>query len=80
MKEVFYSYIETLQNQITSALESIDGDAHFEEDLWKRKEGGGGRTRRHNLLRNEVFYFAASANLHPELEKPGLLPQRPQSG
>ena len=45
MKEVFYSYIETLQNQITSALESIDGCAQFEEDLWKRKEGGGGRTR-----------------------------------
>ena len=33
MKEVFYSYIEILQNQITSALESIDGCAQFEEDL-----------------------------------------------
>ena len=41
MKEVFYSYIEILQNQITSALESIDGCAQFEEDLWRRKEGGG---------------------------------------
>ena len=27
-----------------------------------------------------AFYAAASANLHPELEKPGLLPQRPLSG
>ena len=27
-----------------------------------------------------AFYAAASANLHPELEKPGLLPQRPVSG
>jgi len=42
--------------------------------------GGGDRTRRHNLLRNEVFYSAASANLSPELEKPGLLPQRPLFG
>ena len=42
--------------------------------------GGGDRTRRHNLLRNMVFHAAASANLHPELEKPGLLPQRPIFG
>ena len=41
---------------------------------------GGDRTRRHNLIRNMVYYAAASANLHPELEKPGLLPQRPFSG
>ncbi len=42
--------------------------------------GGGDRTRRHNLLRNMVLHAAASANLHPELEKPGLLPQRPIFG
>lgn len=42
--------------------------------------GGGDRTRRHNLLRNMVFHAAASANLHPELERPGLLPQRPHFG
>ena len=38
--------------------------------------GGGDRTRRHNLLRNMVYYAASSAHLNPELEKPGLLPQR----
>ena len=27
-----------------------------------------------------VYYAASSANLHPELEKPGLLPQRPSFG
>ena len=42
--------------------------------------GGGDRTRRHNLLRNMTFHAAASANPHPELEKPGLLPQRPLHG
>ena len=42
--------------------------------------GCGDRTRRHNLLRNMVYYIASSANLHPELEKPGLLPQRPSFG
>ena len=37
---------------------------------------GGDRTKRHNLLRNQVYHFAASAGLNPELEKPGLLRTR----
>ena len=42
--------------------------------------GGGDRTRRHNLLRNMVYHAAEAANHRPELEKPGLLPQRPLLG
>jgi hypothetical protein len=42
--------------------------------------GGGDRTRRHNLLRNMTFYAASAANLNPELERPGLLPDRPAHG
>lgn len=45
MKEQFYQYIEQLQDKITSKLEEIDGKAKFRQDLWKRHEGGGGRTR-----------------------------------
>lgn len=45
MKEKFTTYIKDLQNQITSALEKIDGVAKFKEDIWTREEGGGGRTR-----------------------------------
>ena len=45
MKDKFYNYIQDLQNRITSALETLDGKATFQEDLWKRPEGGGGRTR-----------------------------------
>ena len=45
MKEKFYQYIQQLQDQICEALESQDGTAKFQEDLWKRPEGGGGRTR-----------------------------------
>lgn len=41
---------------------------------------GGDRTKRHNLVRNCVYHFAASAGLHPELEKPGLLQPRPFVG
>ncbi len=45
MKQKFYQYIENLQDEITSALEAVDGKAKFEQDLWERPEGGGGRTR-----------------------------------
>ena len=53
MKDRFYSYIQKLQDQITSALEAADGEARFRQDLWERPEGGGGRTR---VIENgEVF-------------------------
>lgn len=45
MKVNFYTYILQLQDQITSALEAVDGVAQFREDIWTRPEGGGGRTR-----------------------------------
>lgn len=45
MKDKFYNYIEGLQDRITSKLEEIDGKAKFQEDLWEREEGGGGKTR-----------------------------------
>lgn len=35
----------TLQNHICQELEQIDGQGTFQEDNWKREEGGGGRTR-----------------------------------
>ena len=41
---------------------------------------GGDRTKRHNLLRNEVFYLCNSSGLSPELERPGLLELRPLIG
>ena len=41
---------------------------------------GGDRTKRHNLLRNEVFHLCNSSGLNPELEKPDLLQQRPLIG
>jgi coproporphyrinogen III oxidase len=45
MKTKFYSYIQTLQDQICKGLEDVDGVAKFRQDLWERPEGGGGRTR-----------------------------------
>lgn len=45
MKAKFFAYIQSLQDTITSKLEEVDGKAKFQEDIWKRPEGGGGRTR-----------------------------------
>jgi coproporphyrinogen III oxidase len=45
IKEDWIKYIEDLQNRICQALEESDGKAKFVEEQWKRKEGGGGKTR-----------------------------------
>jgi coproporphyrinogen III oxidase/REP element-mobilizing transposase RayT len=45
IKTQFVNYIHNLQDQITAALEEVDGKAKFHEDPWEREEGGGGRTR-----------------------------------
>ena len=39
------SYLLGLQDSICRGLEKEDGKGRFEEDLWQRKAGGGGRTR-----------------------------------
>ena len=45
MKSQFTAYIKTLQDNITAGLEQEDGKAQFQEDIWHRPGGGGGRTR-----------------------------------
>lgn len=45
IKDNFVAYIHDLQDEICKELESIDGKARFEEDLWERPGGGGGKTR-----------------------------------
>jgi coproporphyrinogen III oxidase len=60
MKEQFYSYIQDLQDRITTNLEAIDGEAVFKEDLWHRKEGGGGRTR---VIENGAVFEKGGVNI-----------------
>ncbi len=60
MKDKFYQYIQDLQNRITSALETVDGKATFKEDLWKRPEGGGGRTR---VIENGQVFEKGGVNI-----------------
>lgn len=38
-------FFRSLQDDITTTLERVDGAAKFREDTWERPGGGGGRTR-----------------------------------
>ena len=60
MKQKFLNYIHQLQDQITSALEQVDGQAKFKEDLWERPEGGGGRTR---VIENGQIFEKGGVNI-----------------
>ena len=69
MKDIFYTYIQKLQNTICSKLEEIDGEANFQEDVWERPEGGGGRTR---IIENGAVFEKGGVNIsavHGELPK-----------
>ena len=45
IKERFEAHIFDLQDRICAALETSDGIGRFEEDIWERNGGGGGKTR-----------------------------------
>ena len=69
MKELFYDYICNLQDKITDALELTDGKATFKEDIWKRPEGGVGRTR---VIENGAVFEKGGVNIswvHGDLPK-----------
>ncbi|SEK74056.1 coproporphyrinogen oxidase [Aquimarina amphilecti] len=69
MKEKFYQYIQELQDTITAGIENIDGHAQFKEDIWKRPEGGGGRTR---VIENGEVFEKGGVNIsgvHGKLPK-----------
>ncbi len=73
IKDQFYTYILKLQDTITSSLEAIDGKAKFQEDIWKRPEGGGGRTR---VIENGNVFEKGGVNISAVH---GALPQSMQT-
>ena len=73
MKDTFYNYIQKLQDTITSKLEEVDGAAKFQEDIWKRPEGGGGRTR---VIENGAIFEKGGVNISAVH---GALPKSMQS-
>jgi len=73
MKDKFYAYIQQLQDTVTSTLEEVDGVAKFQQDLWKRPEGGGGRTR---VIENGAVFEKGGVNISAVH---GALPQSMQN-
>ncbi|MBW8199071.1 oxygen-dependent coproporphyrinogen oxidase [Flagellimonas abyssi] len=73
MKDRFYTYIQQLQDAITSKLEELDGTAKFQQDFWEREEGGGGRTR---VIENGAVFEKGGVNIS---KVHGPLPKSMQS-
>ncbi len=72
------SYLASLQERITTALEQVDGGARFREDAWQRSEGGGGRTR---VLTQGTLFEQAGVNfsyVHGQRLPPSATVQRPE--
>jgi len=63
---------KTIQDEICRGLEALDGQAKFEEELWEREGGGGGRTRiiqQGNILDKGGVNFSAVHGKLPEVIK-----------
>ncbi|MDH5826458.1 oxygen-dependent coproporphyrinogen oxidase [Sphingobacterium sp. SG20118] len=50
---------KTIQDEICQALEKLDGTAKFEEEIWERDGGGGGRTR---IIQNGHIFEKGGVN------------------
>ena len=72
-KEQIAADYRQIQDEICQALEQTDGKAHFEEELWEREGGGGGRTRviqNGNIFeKGGVNFSAVHGNLPASMKK-----------
>lgn len=70
-KQDVHNFMMSLQNEICQALENADGNAKFNEDIWQRPEGGGGRTRtltNGNIIeKGGVAFSAVHGDLHEKM-------------
>jgi len=74
-KEEIAAQYQQIQNEICTGLESLDGKAKFEEELWQREGGGGGKTRviqNGNILEKGGVNFSAVHGQLPEALKNAL--------
>jgi len=63
---------QKIQDEICRALEMLDGKAKFEEEIWEREGGGGGRTRilqNGSILEKGGVNFSAVHGQLPEVIK-----------
>ena len=68
-RETIAEDYKLIQDEICAGLESLDGVARFEQELWEREGGGGGRTRviqNGNILEKGGVNFSAVHGLLPE--------------
>ena len=45
MRRKFEQMLREAQNKICSAVEELDGEGTFRQDVWERENGGGGISR-----------------------------------
>ena len=78
-KETIAQAFREIQDSICSSLEKLDGKAQFEQDLWTREEGGGGRTR---IIQNGNVFEKGGVNFSEVYgPAPGfLIREQSQSG
>lgn len=76
--EAVRAYLRQLQDRICAGVAAEDGEAAFHEDVWKRDEGGGGRSR---VLRDGAVFEQAGINFSHVMGKalpPSATAQRPE--
>lgn len=74
-KEQITADYKQIQDEICAALEHLDSKAGFEEELWEREGGGGGRTRviqNGNILEKGGVNFSAVHGELPDVVKRSL--------
>ncbi|GAA4090578.1 oxygen-dependent coproporphyrinogen oxidase [Mucilaginibacter panaciglaebae] len=74
-KEQIVDDYQSIQDEICTALEILDGKAKFEQELWQREGGGGGRTRviqNGNIVEKGGVNFSAVDGQLPEAIKKSL--------
>ena len=74
-KEEIAAAYKQIQEEICTVLENTDGVAKFEEEIWERDGGGGGRTRviqNGNILEKGGVNFSAVEGKLPDSVKKAL--------
>lgn len=69
-KERIAAEYQQIQDEICAALEALDGKAKFQEEIWERDGGGGGRTR---IIQNGNIFEKGGVNfsaVHGKLPEP----------
>ncbi len=73
------TFMQKLQADISQALEQLDGTGKFQEDVWQRPEGGGGRSR---VIRDGGIFEQGGVNFSEVWGTdlpPSILTQYPQA-